>query len=210
MSRMQRERGKVRGRNSSNRRMIPILLYAAEGKNKTEKNYLQHFNTQDQLIVKQASGNDTDPVKMMTQLEMSVRELGLSAENGDMAFCLVDSDTDLSRQPQFDRAYQMENSVTRMIVSAPCFELWYLCHFKVGGAFLDSKMVLKKLEKFLPDYDKSTDVYSRICEKTQTAIENAGRLRKIHEKNGTNLRSISCNPRTDVDLVLEYIMNVLR
>ena len=58
----------VEKRGKQTRKRNPIVLYAAEGDNKTESTYLQNFQKRNGIHIVQASGNRTDPVKMMNHL----------------------------------------------------------------------------------------------------------------------------------------------
>ena len=55
-------------------------------------------------------------------------------KNGDMGFCLVDYDCQSSKDEAILKADKFAGKIAgkknlKLLVSNPCFELWYLCHF---------------------------------------------------------------------------------
>ena len=104
-------------RGQQTRKRNPIVLFAAEGDNKTESIFLQNFQGKDRPRILQTFGNRTDPVKMMKQLIKEAREKGLSVRDGDRAYCIIDTDTDKGKQSQIDAACRMETDlvVTRQV-----------------------------------------------------------------------------------------------
>ena len=80
---------KPKQRNSQKRTPKRILLIKAEGKNKTEINYFNNFES-DTIHVVRGKGNETDPQNMMQQLINQCDSDGL--DKNDLAVCLVDAD----------------------------------------------------------------------------------------------------------------------
>lgn len=99
---MVRQRGyQPKKRNANNRREKRIFLLAAEGKNKTEQNYFSHFKN-DNIAIRFVRGNYTDPVQMTKRLLEDYDEYGLTGS--DYAACFVDSDFDVKKDAQLERA----------------------------------------------------------------------------------------------------------
>lgn len=92
-------------------------------------------------------------------------------------------------------------------LSNPCFEVWFLLHFKYSSGYLqDYSAVLAQLKNHLPDYEKNMDVTNILMEYTQQAVRNAERLETYHTKNGhTDLCSIMVNPYTGVHKLVDSI-----
>ena len=84
-------------RGTHRRQEKKVLLIAAEGNNKTEKNYFKQF-ANDYVAIRFVRGNETDPVQMAKHLIEDCQELELS--ESDYAVCLVDSDFDLQKNAQ--------------------------------------------------------------------------------------------------------------
>ena len=100
------ERGKGKQRGSGTRQRKSIVLFAAEGNNKTETLYFRNFN-QRNIQVKFTRGNETDPEKMMKRLLDEANDMGLGSEPGDFAFSLVDGDVNPKKDAQIARADAM-------------------------------------------------------------------------------------------------------
>ena len=88
-------------------------------------------------------------------------------------------------------------------------------YIKLGKALDDSldkisipnKELIDDLRNFIPNYEKSIDVYDDIKEKTQDAIDNSKKLEKEQIKLGKDISNVSCNPYTSVYKPVEYIIN---
>ena len=67
-----------------------------------------------------------------------------------------------------------------LIVSSPCFEIWYLCHYDYSTkAFGSNEEVINELKKRIPQYDKNKeDMYELLRPMQDNAVQNAKRLEK--------------------------------
>ena len=180
---------------------------AAEGNNKTERLYFGAF-ADERCNIRFAKGNDTDPMHLANSLLNEYRRLELDSELGDSAFCLVDGDLSLLQEKLISQA---ENKLSRicgaMIVSNPCFEIWFLCHYTFSTKLFSSgQEVIETLKQYVPDYSKSKkNMYDLLKEKTSDGIANAKRLEQYHIAADNNIRQYDCQPRTDVYKVVEHI-----
>ena len=188
------------------RKRNPIVLFAAEGNNKTESVYLQNFQGKNRPRIIQTSGNQTDPVKMMKQLIKEAREKGLSVRDGDRAFCIIDTDTNKEKQAQIDTACKMETDLVKVITSSPCFEEWFLCHYRWSTGYQTSSAVLDELKTFCPSYKKNSNIYPLINDKQGIAIKNAARLEQFHHDLGRSEHSVDSNPSSEMYKVIEFLM----
>lgn len=201
-------RGKVERRGKEKRKRNPIVLYAVEGKNKTESLYLKNFNRRGRPQIIKADGNETDPVKMMGQLAKQAAKLGLSVRLGDKAYCIFDTDTDRLRQAQIDAALMKQTELLKVIASAPCVEEWFLCHFRYSTKYLTSDDAIDELKRYIPEYTKNSDIFKQIENKTEQAIERARHLEQFHDDQRRRKHSVDRNPSTDMYQVIEYIMGI--
>ena len=194
-------------RNTGNRQRKSVILLAAEGNNKTEKLYFSAF-ADEHYSIRFARGNDTDPMHLANSLLKEYKRLELDSELGDSAFCLVDGDLSLLQEKLISQA---ENKLSRiggvMIVSNPCFEIWFLCHYTFSTKHYSSgQEVIETLKQYIPDYSKGKkNMYELLQEKTKIGIANAKRLEQYHIAAGNNIRQYDCQPRTDVYKVVEHI-----
>ena len=196
-------------RNTGARKRKRDILIAAEGKNKTERLYFSNFNS-DSISVRFSHGNETDPLSLSKNLRNEYKNLELSPQSGDQAFCIVDEDLSPSQEQLILQAQKVLKHIHgEVIVSNPCFEIWYLCHFRFSTKqFSTSQETVTELRKHIPDYVKGDkSIYSLLCKDTNIAICNAKKLKQFHEDNNTNSDRFDCQPRTDVYKVVEAIQN---
>lgn len=77
-----------------------IIVVGTEGKNnKTEENYLRNLErTQQKYHFIFASGNETDPVKIVRNTIKKAKAEELSYKDGDLAVSIFDLDLDWSKE----------------------------------------------------------------------------------------------------------------
>ena len=93
---MARREISIKKRGTNRRKLKPVYLIIAEGKNKTEVLYLSHFQDQGKSysirFVK--AGYKTDVDSLYNVLIAKWEELDLSAKKGDLGFVILDIDND--------------------------------------------------------------------------------------------------------------------
>jgi len=196
-------------RNTFSRKRNRILLVSAEGSNKTERNYFTSLSGL-HLSVQFAGGNDTDPVRLAQHLIEAYQEYDLSED--DLAVCCIDTDFDPAKNTQIASAEKMiqkfsEN--TRLIISCPCFEIWFICHFVFTTRhYKDNSDVIAFLKKYLPEYTKSGRNFSEILSgKTRMAVKNAKALEEHCTKQGYHPHTTDFHPSTEAYQIIEWILN---
>lgn len=203
LSRKQKPRGRV------NRNENRMILIGTEGNNlnKTERIYFNHFNRRGNgYIIRFARGTNSDPEGIVEDLIDSARELDIDTMFGDTIFCLVDTDNNPERCKAIEsiRKKAEKNHIV-IICSAPCFEVWFLQHFDYSThAFLSSDEAVDSLKKYIPEYNKSKDIYMILEKRTNDAIQNAEKLEKYHDFVG-NKTLMDRNPETDVYKVVRML-----
>lgn len=196
-----------KARDKSIRKTKPVILIIAEGTNQTESQYFYSFQHQNAgyIIKVLCTGHKTDPAGMLTKIESYWIENGFDTERGDMAFVLVDIDCK-EEKAKLIRLLAMKSAIARFIVSNPCFEEWFLLHFRYSTkAFSSGNAVVDELKKYIPGYEKNKDISGIILPGLADAIGNAQRLRQYHQDNGHIWPSKDCNPYSDADIVIEAI-----
>lgn len=194
-------------RNAGNRRPKKILLISVEGNraNKTERMYMAHFRD-GRVSIRFVSGNETDPETMMRRLQETAKAYELGEQ--DLAVCLVDADYDPMRDQALEAAdaKAQEKANTRLVVSAPSFEIWYLCHFCYSTRqYQNSRDLLARLRDYIPGYEKAMDVYPILQGKEEMAIQNARKLEAHCQKIGKRPHHVEYMPATDVYKLVEWI-----
>ena len=197
-------------RNAGNRQRKQVLLIASEGDNKTEKLYLCDFLSynSDRISVRFTRGNETDPVKMIKRLMGEYDES--DPQPDDQAFCLVDSDFDWHKNSQMkeaDELIKQHKGRVKMIVSSPCFEVWFICHYVFSTRqYVNADDVLNTLRQHCPNYQKSgPNMYALLESIQQDAISNAKRLENNCLICGGQPHTVEFTPSTEMYKVIESI-----
>jgi len=194
-------------RNSGTKQERTIIAISAEGRNKTETLYLKKFNS-DKVKVHFAHGQSTDPVKMMKELLAECKDQGIKPLEGDLAFCLIDSDANSDKDIQIAKAEKLgQADGARVIVSNPCFEKWFLCHFEYSTKqYSTNEQLLKDLDKKIPGYSKNRgDIYELLLPMLDQAITNADRLERNNLSLGQKPHTAEFNPSTEIYKIIQII-----
>ncbi len=192
-------------RNTETRKQKPVILIVAEGENVTESQYFKSFQRQNPTcnIRLALAKHVTDPEGMLKAIQIRWKELGLDARKGDKAYVVLDLDCDRDKA-RLIRKIQKDSKETQFIISNPCFEVWFLLHFRYSTKqYLSGDAVIKDLKTFIPVSKKELDISSQLDSSRKTAIENAEKLRQYFDELGYEWPSIECNPMTDVDIVVK-------
>ena len=163
-----------RSAKSGSRKRKRIILIADEGRNMTESKYLKSFDDVS-FTLRFVSDRSTDPVNLMNSLVNKAKELELSEEYGDMAFCLIDADVNPNKDSQVRQADKIaaKSKIASLIVSNPCFEIWFLCHHGCSShQYYSSEEVVSALKKIYPDYSKNDErMYSRTIDRFKRQVK---------------------------------------
>lgn len=204
-----KDRGKEKERNKITRKRKRIILLSTEGDNKTEILYFSNFKNNKLFNIRFVKCNDTDPIKMVNSITREFTKLSL--EEDDLSFCLIDMDTDPNKQIYIDKALtEARRQNANILISNPCFEIWYLCHyFSSTKSYISNSQVLNELKRHIPNYEKCQDIFNQISSKTGTAIENAKKLEQHHNDVGNKKDTLGCNPSTNVYKIVDLLINKL-
>ncbi len=198
---------KDRRRNIQSRKSKRVILVAYEGDNKTEKNYLNNFKGREKnYIIKPVPGNETDPVNLVKQTIVKVKELGLDLNEDDMAYCIFDTDINPEKNIQISNAINLAKEKKIIpIISSPCVELWFLLHYEFSTATISNDDVIDKLRKHYPKYQKNCDIYPEINDRVNKAILNAKKLENYQLQNNKQLQTVEANPYTEMYKIVEEL-----
>ena len=134
----------------------------------------------------------------------------------DEVWAVFDKNGYTKHQEAFDEAdEQINGKKVRIVFSSISFEHWILLHFEKNDlAFLKSANIIDNKfannEMYYPDYNKRSDIdiYPRIKEYTETAIENAAWLRFKQNNLLATYPIHEINPYTDVDVLVKRLLNI--
>lgn len=141
-------------------------------------------------------------------LVKEIKKMGLDLRDGDVAYCVFDTDIDLNKNKIIEEAIRlaMKNHI-KIITSSPCIELWFLLHYDYTTANMSSESVIKRLKKFYPQYEKNVNIYPDIIENLDTAIKRAKKLEKYQLDNNRRIGTVEANPNTELYKIVEYLIN---
>ena len=205
-------RAKQKKRGQISRTPKKMILVGAEGKNKTELTYFKEFNRkQSAYAIKPAKGNNTDPEKIVADMINSVAREELNYSEGDLAFCIFDADTDPAKQRQIDEAVKhAKKHDIEVLLSVPCFEIWFLQHFEFSTGSISSNTDIEKLCGYIPEYKKSNNVFSLLEPMMGEAIKRAKYLEKYHAELNRRAKSIDRNPSTEAYKLVELLKSEIK
>ncbi|HHW7506665.1 TPA: RloB family protein [Mannheimia haemolytica] len=129
----------------------------------------------------------------------------------DKVYCVIDGD--VSENLNETKELAKENNI-QLIISYPCIEYWYICHFKFYRSFIgktgksagyNCESILNTYWKkaFKKDYTKNqANLYALLRDKLETAIKNAKTgLKQAQDDN-------ELNPSTQVYELVDYLRNI--
>lgn len=192
----------------------PVILIVAEGNNQTEKNYFNSFRQSNgkYVLYVHGTGGPTDPQHMKEKLEALWSQYDMSADNGDFGYIVLD--LDCGKDNKANTIKSLKKDLGRhisFIVSNPCFEVWFLLHYRNSTrSFMDSGKAIEELKKYIPDYEKKLDVSKDIAGYFNKALGDADRINKVYESENRDWPSNECNPRTDVPIIFHVLQKIER
>lgn len=185
--------------------------------------YFDNFRTRQNNIDVRIVGNKSDGAKtdydhLLDKAVAYKKEEQISIEYGDSTWIVADGDIDFKTQGALDTKnkkllHAREKARSKdieIIISNPCFEFWYLLHFMYSTKhFNDYRSVQAELNKYIPNYEKSKDIYPQLSPYTGKATEHAKRIEKSHINNGYSLPfGLDVSPYTDVYKLIEKFPNI--
>lgn len=197
-----KERGVIK------RHQKKLILVGAEGDNQTERKYLESLNNkQNEYRIIFAKGIHTNPQGVITDLIKSSNKVELDEEYGDIKACLIDVDYPGDRESELKNAILQSNKEhIKLYLSNPCFEIWFLLHFRYSTRqYSSNSEVIKELKEYMPGYTKSDNVFDLLWPKLDTAISNSKKLDKYHNQNNT-INRIKKVPYTEVFNLMNVIL----
>lgn len=194
-----------------NQHRKPIPVYAIVGDGYSEKLYFEQLKAVEQLKNIQVkpdlpnkSGKGASFIRVMNKAQ------ALHTEGYDKVYCLIDFDAILHENKvdlyKKEKA-KLEKKGIIVLECNPCFELWYLLHFKkTTKPFSNCDNVVSEIKKItdFKDYSKEQtfqrNMYKLLQSNVPNAIENALFLEKDRDIMGMNY------PRAEVFKVISHIL----
>lgn len=213
-------RGQIEKRGQRRRKLKPVILIVTEG-SQTEPKYFEHYRSRQtnidiRVVGSHTKGGETDYLALIRKAVEYQSKNQLSVSNGDAVWVVADGDVNYNtpdpiaaKDKLLSKAQKMADAKgIHIALSNPCFEFWYLLHFQYTTKFFkDYPAVKNALTTYLPDYEKTGDVYSRLSAHTTNALQNAKRVEQYHLQNGSSKPfGIAVNPFTDIYQLVESLL----
>ncbi len=182
-----------------------ILVIVSEGE-KTERKYFSNYRKRGcGLKIETPNTSKTDPIGLVEFAQRQIINYELEPDKDDEVWCVFDVD---DNEENIQEAVEMarENNI-KIALSNPCFEIWFLLHFKFRDTRLTCDDAINEIRNYLPDYSKNEDVFYEIADNREDAMSHAKKLNEIHQKRNNELYSPESNPSTQVFELVEYILN---
>lgn len=189
------------------------IIIMAEGKNQTEKRYLNSFNNVNNKFIIEFPSNSgyTDPENLLKAMIDYCKSQKLNKSNNHFAFIVIDIDDDEKKFQKIKKlqlqALKEKDFNIKFITSNPCFEIWFLLHLTYTTKEYKSQELKKEISKLIPNYRESFDIAPIILDKQVNALKNLNTLRKFYEKNQKDVNTIICNPHTFIDELINELEN---
>ena len=152
----------------------------------------------------------TDPLTVVNSA-IDARD-GQKRGNGwgkkDEAWAVFDGDEHKQRDPEnWNNAIQKAAGRSiHLAISNPCFEFWYLLHFREHNANLTRQKARELLKHHVPDYEKADRLYPHpLGPLTMEAIQRAKQIAARAEGDGLPLHT---NPGTNVWGLVETLLSL--
>jgi len=192
------------------------ILIVCEGE-KTEPEYFKDLKKQWKInpIQIHITGKcGSAPISVVERAEEILQETEMKF---DQIWCVFDRDNHKSFDQAIDKAKTINENIRKnnedndvdniqtfnIAFSIPCFEIWFLLHFKYSAKpFNKGAEIIKEIKKQDKKYTKSKPNHELLFKKLEDAIKNTDKLRRSNIKSGRE------NPYTDIDLLVKEIQNI--
>jgi hypothetical protein len=154
-----------------------------------------------EVKINNQSGVPLTLVNRAIELREEANELARLLKDATQKFDEIWCVCDVDDHPHLDAARTLasQNDI-RLAISNPCFEIWVLLHFLDHTAYIDRRILKRRVKKFLPKYEKSIRAED-LSLGYEVAVDRARRLENRHVRN----RSTTDNPSTGVYRLTERI-----
>lgn len=161
-----------------------IIVFSFEGKNnKTESLYFSHFKpSDDNYILKTFSSGVTDPINMVKSTKNKRKKYDYNASE-DITYIFIDGDDDSRKIELIKNIKKTLGKDVHIIVSNPTFETWFLNHFEKTTKSMSNSELLKELNKYINNYQKSNDYFDILDSKTDIAVKNSNYQISLNKDN---------------------------
>lgn len=187
------------------RKRKPIFYIICEGE-ETEINYFKHFRSRNCLVeVKPVVSKYKAAEHLVKSARKAIGHSEYRPMDGDELWCVFDCD-DNSDKALTQAKSTAKSMGYKVAFSNPCFEYWYLLHFKDHKSYLASAAdTIQILKGEMGKYAKNQDVFEMLLPFQGLACERADKRLKRLEESGIDFLSRGSNPATNVYQLVRYL-----
>ena len=168
----------------------------------TEKQYFKQLESLYDVIIDYQQKNNSP--KQLAKLAVKLKredKRDTSTDCYERIWVVVDVD---DFHDHGEAARICNDNGIELIISNPCFEVWFLQHFRYSTkSYASNDEVIRDLITYIPGYKKNANVYDLIAHAQEHAVKRAKQLEQHHAELGRKKNSMECNPSTDAYKVLE-------
>jgi len=166
----------------------------------------RHLN----IEIKPEKGKRTNARQLVEYCVKRIKADELDIEGGDIAICAFDVDNN-TQKDLMEALKNAEKNGIIVALSNPCFELWYLLHFRGIDHRVSSKEIQSELSKHIRNYDKTEDYRELLTPRRRDAFIRAKEI--VRKRGMTKLAEYivsSNNPCTSVHIALDAIEKLVK
>jgi hypothetical protein len=197
-----------RDRKIGTRKERTTFLIICEGK-VTERTYLSGYRERNSgLLIITPNSTVTDPENLVLFALSQISKYDIDFDGGDQVWCVFDADN--NNDENIRKAKKLAEEKVHICFSNPCFELWYLLHFRYHDQAISTSDLKAKLEELIKNYDKTKDYFDLLLSKRDEAIKRTNRLNQKLISAGIELLSKKSNPSTQVVNLVQEMMKIIK
>ena len=196
-------------RPEGNRHPKNVVIIVAEGE--TERIFFNSLKQRNSNIeIKSERGKRTNARQLVENCLERIQMNELDISGGDIAICVFDVDN--NSQKDLRKAIDVaEKNGIIVALSNPCFELWYLLHFRDIDHHITSREIRSDLSKYITDYDKATDYRELLTPHRKEALVRAKRIAgRRGIKNVIDFMQERNNPCTSIYTAIDAIERLVK
>jgi len=194
------------------REPLKSILIVCEGE-KTEPIYFNALKKRLRLIMVDVEivGEGAAPITVVDRaIELRrhrkyIAKKSLTKAEYEIIYCVVDVEAPTPHESLANAVSKAKHNKLEVILSNPCFEYWYILHFrKTSAPFSSSQNVKSALRREHSAYSESdTTIFNVVYPKTSDAIKRSKEVLREQHNDAEDLRD--CNPSTHVHKIVEYL-----
>jgi len=191
------------------------ILIVCEGE-KTEPIYFKALKERLRLIMVDVEivGEGAAPITVVNSaIELreerkQIASKSLTKTAYEIIYCVIDVEAPQPHGSLTDAVIKAKDNKLEIILSNPCFEYWYILHFrKTSAPFNTSQDAKSALRREHHTYSESdTTIFNVVYPKTSDAIKHSKEVLQEQHNDAEDLSD--CNPSTHVHKIVEYLQNM--